>query len=333
MENEKIMEMYVDSLITLCHILDNYEEFNNNLIKLNPCKYSPSELHKLYRISKGERVFGAKKLKKFYQENKAVIDTINEHERISSFITSNYSGWNQQITKEKEHLRFFYQYLLKNKEQLEQIISVLEKIESLDFSTIKMVEGYDFTEESQSISACGYNSEIVYYDNIQIEPSYSNAIKYRTTGSNYKMVFEFFLGSIKRCSNESIILNSLTFAPSRLPDELSPEAMFDYIINLSQKLDDSYSAINSSINFSINIADMQENFESLDKVINELNDAQTRAEARESLVKIQTELAKLQALSSEYNSSIIEENPELTLQKLDEERKLYLARRDITDFD
>lgn len=333
METDEIMEMYVDSLITLCNILDNYEKFNHNLIKLNPCRYAPSALYKLYRISKGEKVFGATKFKKFYQENKDIIDTINKYEHISIFITSNYSGWNQHTTQEKEPIRFFYQYLLKNREQLGQILSVLEKINFLGFSTIKMVEGYDFTEESQGIWPYGYNSEIVYFDNIQIKPSYSDKIKYRTTGSNYKMVFEFFIGNIKKYSRKSIILNSLTFDPSRLPDILTTENVFDYIMNLAQKLEESYYTIKSSVQFSANITDLQEHFKVLNEVVNELNDTQTKTESRCSLVKIQAELAKLQAISKEYNSSITDENPNITLEMLEEEKKLYLARRDIIDFD
>lgn len=333
METKKTLEIDINLLITLCHILDKYEEFHNNLVKFFPYGYNYEVPTKLYKISKGKTVFGATKLKKFYQENKEVIDTINERTDIERFIRYNYLSWNKKL-EINENLGYFYLYLLNNRGQLDQILSVLEKIKSLGFYKIKMAEGCDFTEESQSINPNGYNSEIVYFDNIQIEPSYSkDTIKYKTTGSNYRIVCDNFLGNMVKDHSKSIILNSLAFDSSRLPDKISAKSTVDYIVNLSKNLTDSQYAIKSSVDLSVNIGDLQEHYESLHKVMEELKNAQIKEELRESLVKIQTELANLQALSTEYNSTITEENPNITLEKLAEERKLYLARRDSTYFD
>lgn len=335
METKKTIEINIKLLITLCHILDKYEEFHNNLVKLFPYGYKYEVPTKLYKISKGKTVFGAPKLKKFYQENKEVIDAINECTDIEleRFIRYNYLSWNKKL-EINESLGYFYLYLLRNRGQLDQILSVLEKIASLGFSKIKMAEGYDFTKESQSISPNGYNSKIVYFDNIQIESSYSkDTIKYRTTGSNYRIVCDNLLGNMVKDYSKSIILNSLTFDPSRLPDKISAMSIVDYIVNLSKNLDESYTAIRTSVDLSVNIDDLQEQYETLHKVMEELKNVQIKEKLRKSLVKIQTELAKLHALDTLYKVTITEENPNITLEKLAEERKLYLARRDSTDFD
>lgn len=339
METKKTMEIDINILIALCNILDKYEEFNNNILERYNCIYDLSSLVKLFKISQGEKVSRTPKLKEFYQKNKEVIDTINKFAPISNFILHNYSASNKKLYV-SEKLRFFYQYLLKNRSQLDQILSVLEKIKDLGFYKINFVEGYDFTEESQSITgpysplkgpySPYYPGDIVFFDNIQIEPNYSkDTIKYKTNGSNYKIVFHPLSGS----QGKLIILNSLTFDPSRLPNKISTKSTVDYIVNLSKNLDESCFAIRTSVDLSINIDELQERYESLYKVMEELKNAPIKEKVRESLVKIQTELSKLQALSTEYNNSITEENPNITPEKIAEEIKLYLARRDSTDLD
>ena len=124
-------EVRVESLITLCHILNDYNDFTKNLAKLIKTKYNRDIVYMLDKISNGEFVIGAHKVKKFYRENKSVIDTINKFSNISKFITYNYDY--QGNLKEETGLDYFYEYIRSHKEDLEKILSLLEKIKTLYF--------------------------------------------------------------------------------------------------------------------------------------------------------------------------------------------------------
>ena len=78
MENKQTICIRTDDAIALCHIIDEFETFNNNFINfLNTITGDISLiLAKLYQISNGEKVFGATRIKYFYNDNKIVIDKI-----------------------------------------------------------------------------------------------------------------------------------------------------------------------------------------------------------------------------------------------------------------
>ena len=87
---EKNYRAETNNIIALCHILDDFEEFNKRLIPVISSKYNRNFVFKLWDISEGKFRFGARKAKKFYKENKSVIDTINKYTNITRFINANY---------------------------------------------------------------------------------------------------------------------------------------------------------------------------------------------------------------------------------------------------
>ena len=86
MEYRNNKKLYVSTIIILCHIIDNYEEFINNLLKVLPKKEILNDLLNISRLSKGENIFGAKNIKKFYKENIDAIDIINSNGNIFVFL-------------------------------------------------------------------------------------------------------------------------------------------------------------------------------------------------------------------------------------------------------
>ena len=94
----------IKSLIALGHILNDFTNFENNLNKvLNKAK--PDFLDNLKIISLKSKFLINHKAKKFYDQNKSVIDNINNYIDIDEFIKINYL--------KESNLTYFYEYLLK----------------------------------------------------------------------------------------------------------------------------------------------------------------------------------------------------------------------------
>jgi len=85
----------INNIITLCHIIDDFEEFEKKLLPVISPKYNRDFVFQLWGISKGKFKLGARKAKKFYIENKSVIDTINKYSNVPTFINLNYDYYGE----------------------------------------------------------------------------------------------------------------------------------------------------------------------------------------------------------------------------------------------
>ena len=142
--------MEINNLIALYHIMDDFEEFEKKLKPLISTKYNRDFVHDLWKISRGKFTFGAFKARKFYKENKTIIDTIGEYSDISSFINRHYDWQGNQIG----NLHFFYKYLIEHKNEIDKILAVLEKLQELGFTSFEFNEDLDFTKETYNIMNC-----------------------------------------------------------------------------------------------------------------------------------------------------------------------------------
>lgn len=315
-KENKTISVEVNDLIAICHILNDYTKFTQNLKELIKNNNSRNIAFILYKISKDEFVFSSRKEKKFYKDNKSVIDTINKYSNIQN-ITINY------LTEENS-LDFFYKYIKKHQDNLERILSVLEKIKKLGFDNLEFDEEKDFTNTIYEIDTSSYINDISYLDNIEIVPNYeNNIVEYKTTGSNYKIDTQLTFNTIEEY-RKSIVVNSLLFDPKRLPEEITKETIYDIIVSLKKKEKKKCNKIRNSVDLSISIDDLYTQIKNINKIIEQLNNEENKEqlhELREILLEFKNNLNQLQKISSKYNESILKENPNITKDMLKKKRR------------
>lgn len=327
-----------DNIIALCHIIDQFKDLEEKLIPILLTKLGGgfiSELKfvsklnfvsNLYDISKGKPVFGARRAKKFYDENKLVIDTINKYSDIDKFILENIT-----ITGEPDKnagIHFFYDYILSHRDEIDKILAVLEKLKELGFEKFKFDESLDFSKEIYKVGPhFRGNFRIKYLDNIEVLPSYSNDVIYRTSSSNYKMELGVSGDEISFSVNE-IILNSLLFDPERLPEKLDRKNTYNIILEKRNLQKEARNIIRDSVNLSIGISDLEHELGSTYRVVNRLNNAESKEELIEVLTSIKEEVGKLKTLSEQFDSSILKNNSSITSEFLEGQKTLYLDRRE-----
>lgn len=310
-----------EHIIALCHIIDDFEEFEKRLIPIISSKYNKDFALQLWDISKGKSKLGARKAKKFYSENKSIIDTINKYSNITGFINYNYRCYGTQ----KGDIQFFYEYILKHKEELKQILAVLGKLSELGFREFEFNEKLDFTKETyEADSTFESNFCITYVANAQVILNYVDYINYKTSNSNYKM--ELYVSDDK-FSIRDIKLNSLLFDPTSLPDVLDKENTFDHFLKLKNEQKEQSATTRNSVDLGISILDLERQFSFTNNIISKLNGVKNKDQLLEILLSIKEDVEKLKTLSSQYDSSILEENPLLTPEVLKKEKTLYLKRR------
>lgn len=330
MENNETKKVMINNLIALCHIIDNYDEFNKNLFNLFSEKHNihniNDNLYKLYEISQHKIVIGERVLKKFYQKNKNVIDIINKYSSIWLFISIDYDSKRGLV--DYSDLNFFYQYILDNKKKLGTILSILNRLKNLGFTILEFDEDSNFINDEYEINTVfRSNCNIEYVDNIEIIPNYqSDIVEYKTSQSNYKMsLHPHSTLECEKFQKRKIIVNSLLFDENRLPKTLTKESTFDKIINLWNDKKKECSIIRNSVNLSMNIESLISSFISTDNLISKLDDIENKNELLEILIKIQTNLEKLKNVSSSYDNSLSKKYsiPQETFEK---EKQKYLER-------
>ena len=326
MQDNKMIN--IDNLITLCHILDDYEEFEKILIKAMKHGSDRDFVFQLDDVSKGKFRLGSYKARRFYEENKLIIDAINHYSTIPSFINLNY-GINGKIVGD---IRFFYEYLVSHKEDIEKILFLMNKLKELGFDNIEFNDELDFTKEVYKTSLSQYdNFYLMYVANPEVIPNYTNEINYVTKDSKYKMILSITGYKEKEISkyNRKIILNSLIFNPYMLPEELDLEHTYGNLVRLKEEQSDETFLIRNSVDLNVSIFDLDKQYDSTYRIINGLNDnIKHREELVTILMEIKAKLEKLKLLGLEYNRSISRNDPLLSQELLEQEKVYYLRRRE-----
>lgn len=312
----------IDNIIALCHIIDDFEEFRKNLISMIFPEFNRKFIFQLWDISKGKTKLGTRKAKKFYAENKSVVDMINQYSSITKFINLNYNCYGNCYGS----LEFFYGYISKHRNEINKILNILEKLKELGFDEFEFNEDIDFTTEDYSLlPTFRDNSRLIYVDNIEVSPSYSKQINYHTTSSNYKMNLSISGEDFSKY-HRTIILNSLLFDLERLPENIDKTEVFDGIIGLKQE--NQAEAIRNSVNLSVSISDLGYQLSLTNDVFNRLNGVENKEQLLQVLLNIKLDIDKLKTLSEEYDKSVIEKDSLITPDILEREKTLYLRRRE-----
>lgn len=326
MQNNK--RISIDNMIVLCHILDDYEEFEKKLIKAMVHGSNRDFVFQLDDVSKGKFRLGSYKARRFYEENKLIVDAINHYSTIPSFINLNY-GTNGKIVGD---IRFFYEYLVSHKEDIQKILLLINRLKELGFDNIEFNEELDFTKDVYKTSLSQYdNFYLTYVANPEVIPNYTNEINYVTKDSAYKMVLTITGYKEKEISkyNRKIILNSLIFNPYMLPEKLDLEHTYGNLVRLKKEQSDKTSLIRNSVDLNVSILDLDKQYDSTYRIINGLNDSiKHREELVTLLMEIKAELEKLKILGQEYNKNISRNDSLLSQELLEKEKVYYLRRRE-----
>jgi len=322
MERNKIS---TKNLIALCHMIDIFDDFDKNLLILLEQEEDKTDLiYKLGKITNKKRCFASPKIKKFYDKNKRAIDIINTYSSIVSFINQNY-----QWTWDKQDIEFvnydLYQHLLENRNNLAQILSVLKKIKELGFNYLEFNQELDFTQETYTYDHYDLHANIPYLENIEVIPTYyQSEIKYKSNGSNYKIILSIFSRILDK-RNKSIILNNLNFDPKCLPADITLEETLGKI-DAKQKEKET-SILKDLIDLNVGIEDLFLQFSKIEKAINNLSDFEDKEELIKLLQAIKEKAFQMQEISDCYNTNVINNNDNITKSIFEEEKKIHKTRR------
>lgn len=321
--NKKI---YTNDMIALCHIVDEFDEFEKRLIPAISSKYNRNFVFQICDISQGKFKLGARKAKRFYDENKSVVDAISKYSSLQMFINKNYGcyGYYGKVTGD---LRFFYEYLVSHKKDILNILKLLEKLKELGFDKFEFNEELDFTKEIYSTySSFSDNFYFTYVANPQVIPNYTNDIAFTTLDSNYEMKF-----AVDNIDNSTylreIVLNSLLFDSNTLPEKLDIEHTYEQLVRLKNEQQDKMNIIRNSVDLSVSVLDLEKQFNYTNETIDKLEYVENKEKLVEALTGMKKNLEKLKTLSLEHDSNISKKEPLLTSEILENEKTLYLERR------
>lgn len=277
-----------------------------------------------------------RKYKSFIDKYTNIFEIMYNYECLQDLTCSSYD----EKGKRKDNLpyNYFYQYLHEHKEDIEAIQFLAKKIKNLSFENIIFGEEIDFTKKEYELNypLIGlFRNNVAFLENMEANPTYSNnPIKYHSNGSSYCL---FFGANYKKINmyGSSIVLNSLTFNPDRLPNELTLETTVKLIQELPNKKKDEYTAIQNSVNLSIKTNDLEEQFNNLKKLAESFEQTIDKQELMNILLEMQTIIKKLQQYGSDYENKVINSYPDITAEKLKRERTREINKREwsIADFD
>lgn len=329
-------EIEIDIAIALCSIIEELEVFIKDLNKLRKDGFFTTydTLYDLEIISDHGFCFGKRKIKRFYKENQNIINKIKEYIPISIFIK--HLGLDENCTKTINDL---CQYLLKNKDNKLQILEVLEKIKGLGFQYIRFDESIDFSKDEYTVykNASANHQEIYFLENMKRIPTYgTEAIKYQSQGSSYRIPFRFHPDS-RFIFEDYIEVNNLLFDVDTLPQIRDPwrntfTEMIDKLTS-DKEQENECNQITNSVYLTVGLANLEKGITSMDHMAKELICFEERKELNEALLHMKVELTRIRQLSDGYNKQIMSEDSLITEDMLKRERIAYQDRTNLADFD
>lgn len=326
-----LRELEIDHIIALCYIINDYPDFYKKIKKESSVKDKLRLLKDFERFQKGKSFMISKKIKDFYISNKKIIDIINEHTDFYYFIFCNYSYKETNII-EREGFKNIREYIEKNKEQVDKIITLLEKLKELGFEYIMFDAKSNFPEQIYSISTKGFHHHVFsWVSNIKMLPGYdANIFYYMTNNSPYRIDLSTDFDTkfvIKR-----IVLNSLIFNINELPNSLSKEDTFDKIVEQGNKLKMTNDAIRNSVSLENGILGLEEEYQKLCEIVQAIKKsdstfANQREKVKKILLQIKTSIELLREESTLYDEQVISAYQEISLELLGSEKKRYLKMK------
>lgn len=326
--NEQCKNISINSLITLCEIGEEYKSFCDDLEILIKSKTNKDSVNEAYEAMQGKFSIRSKKYKSFIEKYKNTIEIMKKYYCLSNLTVLSYDTKGNRRENLTED--YFYQYIQKNKEDIETIKEVVLKLKKLGFDEIKYGENLDFTEVEYYLDTFS-GRDFAFLENIEVNSTYlNNPIKYKTNGSCYCMCLgSNGYGAKKEVSKygRKIYLNSLIFDPNSLPNEITTESTIGAIKKLVANKKTEYSDIRNSVDLSIATSDLKTQFEYLKQIVDKIDKIKNNEELASILYQMQSIMIQLQNFGENFEKEIIDSNTSITAQTMEQEKKLYLHRR------
>ena len=204
-----------------------------------------------------------------------------------------------------------------------KILSVLNKINNIKVGSIKLDEGVDFTKEEYRLYTWyPDNLELSLLDNMDVIPSYDSfEVKYRTTGSNYKITMNSRFGKLDSYINTQITLNSLTFDPNEIPNYVSAKEVFRKIFELRDQKSEEYSTIKNLVDLNMSIEELYSVYVSVSKKIENLDESENKENFIELLKVIKDAIIRMQTINEQMDSDAVSSSL-VSKETLDKEKQI-----------
>ena len=317
------MKKNINDLIILGNLIDGFDEFNEDfhkLMEMNDRLPVVIKLCKIVYLKKDEMKFwdskATKEMKEFYRKHKLEIDVINRYSKFGYFLNNKYDFQGNMTNghNSDNNLSFFYDYFLNHKKELSQILLLLEKMNKLGITTLEFNEAEDF-ENNEYEAYTNFDSNVCfnYLENMNIISYYNEyKVKYKSLGSNYKIVMDPFKANrLFDHSVRKIVVNNLLFDPERLPENLSEEVVFKEIRKFLNEEGEKWAKVRGDIEKSVNLSiaadDLVDGFNSANKAVQELDNIHEKEKLLAILHKIKEGLEELETTSEEYSDSICDD--------------------------
>lgn len=316
--SEKLLDSFtirIIDVITLCHIVDEFEEFTQNLAKFSKGMLGEYNLCQLYNYIMNVDAFVKRDTKAFYVDNYRVLDAIYKYSNISNFLLIYFDRKNGRFSKEITQM---YKYINNNKEDKDKILAVLNKLSELGFEHINFAENKKFDgiyeQDKSGLSHCYFLD-----GDLEVIPSVEN-IKYKSKEANYKIR----LDAIPEIGSE-ITLNNLIFDSSSLPECVKYENTIKRILNLKEEKKDSYDVLSDAVKLNYNIEKLAPILERIDEIIINIHNCEYKKFAKEQVDVAKHAILELQWMLANYECDIVEEGL-IKKEILEEEKTKYKKR-------
>ncbi len=332
MKLKDTIEIRIGELQALLDIYEDFEEFNQKIkeffLKIGQAKGT----QQLAKITKQELCLNPI-VNRFYQENKRVIDKINQHFYISNFLLMNYDQEGNLFPT--SGLPTFFKYLHQHENEFQKIRTNLKKLQNLQMDKIVWNEEFDFEKEEYQLASWGLNYRNFYLANIEIIPNHeSQIIKYKTTSSPYKIELSPGISRTEySIYGRKIYLNTLLFDPALLPDTITKQEIYDSIVEKRKAQESSCILLKNAVNLKVGILDCRTSIQALEKIIEKLDSVKTKEELKEAFKELQRCLNQVEEISKLYDQAISKKEENLTESLIEKEKELYLKRRGLIGID
>lgn len=344
-ENNKknIASIDINFVKALCNICENYESFEKDLnslifpnmhFNLSKCiRNTKSIIRELCHITNNVTSVKSKSVCDFYKKYILVLNKITQFISIEEFINIIYLRNHNQITS-------LNNYILKNKDNLDKILTNLNKLSELGFEKLVFDESLDFTGDIYKLPArLGGkvylpDTQITYLENMELIPSL-DGIKYKTTASNYKIIvgarYEFIYIS-------EIFMNDLTIDSSRLPNAITEDEIVGKIRRARLDNRKMYQDLRDAIILNSEIGILKDELEHFIHFVehitlfNQNDDKISNGELLKLFQEIRERLMQAKSISDEYSNKLLDDNQCITEELLEEEQKIYIKERQKREF-
>lgn len=314
---EETKKSKVSNLIALTRIFEEYDDFKEK-IEEYVAYNGKAGLSDLSLVSKANVVFLAFKAKKFYRENKAVIDEINAYSDIVSFAEE--ACTKDEAGNKTNCLDDFYDYMIDNKAKVNDISLMLYQMSRLGVNNLIYDDRLNFTGKSyEACVTANKNFMIEYFANMEFMPTYREEyVKYRTTGSDYKIEI------LPEFEKKDIYINNIELDSTTLPSSLTIDDITARFAAANSYQKENSARVRKSVILSTTISDLKMQYIDTKQQIESLNDLTDKDEYLLALTDISLRLSRLKNLSRNYDDAIIDGTSKMTKENLAEEKRLYL---------